>query len=55
MGEIENARKTIDAVPKQHPFKLRYHAVRKVDWESCAQVLDREERRRCLMTGWASS
>ncbi len=52
LGEIDRARKTIDAVPKKHPFQLRYHRVEKVDWESCAQVLDTEERKRFLMRGW---
>ncbi|MGE5153588.1 MAG: phospholipase D-like domain-containing anti-phage protein [Bdellovibrio bacteriovorus] len=54
LGEIERAKKTIDAVPKKHPFQLRYHAVEKVDWESCARVLDAEERKRFLMRGWAT-
>jgi len=27
------------AVPKKHPFQLRCHRVRPVDWESCAEVL----------------
>jgi hypothetical protein len=31
LGEIERAKRTIDAVPKQHPFELRYHTVEKVD------------------------
>ena len=52
LGEIEKARQTIDAVPRQHPFRLRYHNVRKVDWESCARVLDAEERKRLLTQGW---
>lgn len=38
-GEIDKARKTIDAVPHQHPFRLCYHRVEKVEWESCAAVL----------------
>jgi hypothetical protein len=52
LGEIDAARKTIDAVPKKHPFQLRYHTVEKVDWESCARVLDAEERKRFLSQGW---
>lgn len=52
LGEEEQARKTIDAVPKQHPFQLRYHGVRPVDWESCAEVLSDSERRQFLMSGW---
>lgn len=53
LGEIDRARKTIDAVPKKHPFQMRYHRVEKVDWESCARVLDAEERKRYLTRGWA--
>lgn len=52
LGEIEKAKQTIDALPKQHPFQLRYHQIKKVPWEQCAQVLDSTERRRHLMQGW---
>ncbi|MCU0833524.1 MAG: phospholipase D-like domain-containing protein [Chromatiaceae bacterium] len=52
LGEVARAKATIDAVPRKHPFELRYHTVAKVDWESCSQVLDSEERKRCLSQGW---
>lgn len=52
LGEIEKAKQTIDAIPREHPFKLRYHAIKKVDWESCARVLDSEERKHSLSQGW---
>ena len=52
LGELDRAKKTIDAVPKKHPFELRYHTIEKVDWESCARVLDAEERKRFLASGW---
>jgi superfamily II DNA or RNA helicase len=52
LGEIDRARKTIDAVPRKHPFQMRYHSVEKVDWESCARVLDSDERKRFLSCGW---
>ncbi len=54
LGELEEARKTIDAVPRQHPYKLRYHTVKRVDWESCASVLSSADRRSFLTTGWQS-
>ena len=54
LGEIEEAKQTIDAVPDEHPFALRYHEVRRVDWESCARVLADDARRRTLSRGWAS-
>ena len=53
LGEIEQAKRTIDAVPDEHPFALRYHEVGRVDWESCARVLDDDARRRSLSRGWA--
>ena len=52
LNDIEEAKKKIDAVPKQHPFNLRYHInVGKVDWESCAKVLDNREKKKHLMAG----
>lgn len=52
LGDIEKARRTIDAVPRQHPFELKYHRIQKVPWESCTKVLDSADRRRHLMQGW---
>ena len=52
LGEIEAAKQTIDAVPEEHPFALRYREVRPMDWESCARVLDDDARRRSLTRGW---
>jgi len=50
-GQIEAARRLIDAMPRQHPFNLRYTAVEKVDWESCAEALSAAEKRRVLTGG----
>jgi hypothetical protein len=52
LGEIEKAKQTIDAVPKQNPFEIRYQRIEKVPWESCSKVLDNWERRQHLMKGW---
>ena len=52
LGEIEAAKQTIDTVPEEHPFALRYREVRPVDWESCARVLADDARRRSLTRGW---
>jgi hypothetical protein len=52
-GDIEKARRTIDAIPPVHPFELRWHSVEHVDWESCAQVLDSAVRRKHLVNGWS--
>jgi superfamily II DNA or RNA helicase len=54
LNEKAEAEKIIDAIPKQHPFDLKYEkqAIGKVDWESCTQVLNEQEKRKCLMEGW---
>jgi hypothetical protein len=52
VGEKEEAKRIIDALPKEHPFEIRYTHVEKVDWESCATVLSAEEKRRVLGQGW---
>ncbi|AGY75870.1 phospholipase D-like domain-containing anti-phage protein [Clostridium autoethanogenum] len=53
LDDIEQANRIIDEVPKSHPFSLRYESgVGKVDWESCAEVLDSKEKRKCLMNSW---
>jgi len=52
IGEKEEAKRIIDALPKEHPFEIRYTKVEKVDWESCATVLSADEKRRVLEKGW---
>ncbi len=52
LGQAEDAKQTIDAVPQQHPFELRYREVSHIDWESCARVLDDAARRQNLSRGW---
>ncbi len=52
MGEIEKAKTTIDTVPQQHPFELKYHNIERVEWESCSQVLDADCKRKHLLKGW---
>ena len=52
LGQIDEARRTIDAVPKAHPFELRYRDVRHVDWECCARVLGDSVRTERLRGGW---
>ena len=54
LGEKEEAKRIIDALPKEHPFEIRYTQVEKVDWESCATVLSADEKRRVLGQGWGS-
>ena len=52
LGELDAAKRTIGAVPKRHPFEIRYREVKPVDWESCARVLDDAARRASLERGW---
>ena len=52
LGQIEEAKKTIDAVPRQHPFHMKYHQITNTPWEACARVLDAMDRQRCLSRGW---
>lgn len=52
LNEIEEAKKTIGEVPEQHPFEIRYEQIESVDWESCADVLADEERRRTFAKEW---
>jgi len=52
LNQIEEAKYIIDAVPKQHPFELRYNQIKPINWESCATVLDNTEKKKFLMNGW---
>ena len=52
LNNAEDARKTIDELPKKHPYELRYDKIEPINWEDCSQVLDSTERRRHLMNGW---
>lgn len=52
LGREEHARTIIGNVPRKHPFEIRYHQVERVDWESCAAVLDAADRRRALSNAW---
>lgn len=51
-GEQAWAARIIDALPSQHPFDQHYAEVERVDWESCAEVLDAREKRQALKQGW---
>ncbi len=52
LGEKERAKKIIDELPKSHPFEIRYTHVEKIDWESCREVLDADEKLRALSKEW---
>lgn len=53
LSNIEDARKTIDAVPPQHPFEVRYDiAIEPIHWESCVKVLDAHDVKKAFLEGW---
>ncbi len=52
LGQIEHAKKVIDAVPLKHPFDLRYQAINTVDWESCERVLAHSAKQQALRRSW---
>ena len=52
VGEVERAKKVIDAVPRQHPFDIRYQRIQKTSWETCERVLASEARRGLLRQPW---
>ena len=52
LGEIDKAKRTIDAVPTQQPFELKYDRIEKFPWEGCTKVSDRTSRRDALLKGW---
>lgn len=57
LGEIDKARKIIDAMPSQHPFDIRYKKNAKIpgnSWEKCTEVLNTVERMEVLTTSWSA-
>ena len=51
-GEIENAKKLIDSVKPKHPFDERYNQITEIDWDSCSNVLNADEKRKILLNEW---
>jgi superfamily II DNA or RNA helicase len=52
-GKMEEAKRIIDAVPRQHPFALRYTAqLPALDWDRCEQVLNRLDLIEALKRPW---
>jgi len=52
LGEITAARAVIAAVPRTHPFAMRYDRIEGVDWESCARIPDPAPQVERLRSGW---
>jgi hypothetical protein len=51
-GEIENAKKLIDSVKPEHPFDEKYNQITEIDWDSCSNVLNADEKRNILLNAW---
>ncbi len=52
LGEEARAKQIIAAVPKKHPFDIKYERIEKTDWESCERILAPEAKRAVLTCGW---
>ena len=53
LGEMEEARRRIEEVPRTHPFDLRYSAPSAVnDWHRSTRVLDRADVIQSLRKSW---
>lgn len=52
LRDEEEAKRIIDAVPKRHPFEMRYDQIESVDWESCSRVLDLASQLEALREAW---
>jgi hypothetical protein len=52
LRDEEEAKRVIDAVPKRHPFEMRYDRIETVDWESCSRVLDSASQLEALRKRW---
>ncbi|MGI8742243.1 MAG: hypothetical protein ACR2NN_06660 [Bryobacteraceae bacterium] len=54
LDDVERAESVIDAIPKQHPFDIRYSAsYDDSGWDECSQVLNRVELVSRLQEGWS--
>ena len=52
-NNIDEAKKTINAVPPKHPFELKYERpLGNIPWEKCSAVLDKIEIQEVLRKGW---
>ncbi len=54
LGEMEEVNRVIDAVPRQHPFAVRYtERLPEATWDRCTQVLNRIDTTEALKQGWS--
>jgi len=53
VGEIEEAKKRIEAIPASNPFTIKYNStVANIDWESCNKILTTKEITKAMSKGW---
>lgn len=53
-NKIEEAKRLIDSMPEKHPFDIKYakHVEPSLHWERCTIVLNDEEKKMALKSGW---
>lgn len=52
LGDDKKARQTIGKIPERHPFEARYNQIQHIDWETCAEVLNRNAVAERMAEGW---
>jgi len=48
----EKLEELIDSVKPKHPFDARYNQITEIDWDSCSNVLNADEKRKILLNEW---
>ena len=51
-GEIDQAKKLIQSVHPKHPFDEKYNRVADIAWDTCAVVLNEEDKNGVLLEKW---
>lgn len=51
-GEIEQAKKLIQSVQPKHPFDEKYNQVADLEWDTCAVVLNEDDKNSVLLEKW---
>lgn len=52
VGNRKEAEEIINAIPQRNPFELRYDRIEHIDFETCSEVLNKEEVKIKLGEGW---
>jgi hypothetical protein len=51
-GQVDAAKRRIDAIPDIHPFGASYAKVENIDWETCSTVLSQKDKQAALRAPW---